>query len=348
MEPGRAERILLRVDAAGTDQREAHGAARRPRKHRKSFFLRGLVTILPAVLTLFLLVTVVQFAQSYVTKPINSVLYWLLEGNAVGWKVLARLDIDPLDVEFLDPETLPAELQATLQREGIHANAFRSDLAIEREKHLGFFRDLTGLYIKPYKLRREVKAVVHPSIGVLLSLLLIFTLGYLASGFLGRRSIAAFDRALYQVPIVRSVYPYAKQLVEFFYSDQEIEFQSAVAVPYPSDHLYTLGFVTSSGMATLHRELGGAYVSVFIPSSPMPMTGWTVFVSADRLISLPISVDEALRVTVSAGVLIPPTERVAELERSLQHLLDPQGRATGAEPTSRERPDNPERDEDAG
>ena len=160
--------------------------------------------------------------------------------------------------------------------------------------------------------------------------------------------VAAFDRALYQVPIVRSVYPYAKQLVEFFYSDQEIEFQSAVAVPYPSDHLYTLGFVTSSGMATLHRELGGAYVSVFIPSSPMPMTGWTVFVSADRLISLPISVDEALRVTVSAGVLIPPTERVAELERSLQHLLDPQGRATGAEPTSRERPDNPERDEDAG
>ncbi len=297
--------------------------AKRPRRKLrkpKNFFLRGLITILPAVLTLFILVTVVQFAQNYVTTPINSTIYWLLESNAMGWKVLESVDIDPLADEFLDTEALPQEAQEQLRNTGISSEPFQSELEILRGPEMGFFRDLHGLAINPYKLRREVRAVVHPMVGVLVSLLLVLTVGYFTSGFLGRRMIATVDRAAQNLPVIRSVYPYTKQLVEFFAAETEFDFDTVVAAPYPSEGVWAIAFVTSPGLKTVHEHLGERYVSVFVPTSPMPMTGFTVFIKEDRLIPLPITVDEALRVTVSAGVLIPAHEQVKELENSLTAL----------------------------
>jgi uncharacterized membrane protein len=306
----------------------------RPRIRKpKNFFLRGIITILPAVLTLFILVTVVQFAQNYVTTPINTTIYWLLEGNAVGWKVLKSVDVDPLAPEFLESENLPTDVQEALRNFGINSPAFEDRLEKFREPGLGFFRDLQGLAINPYKLRREVRAVVHPLVGVLVSLLLVLTLGYLTSGFLGRRMIAAVDRAAQNLPVIRSVYPYTKQLVEFFAAETEFDFDTVVAAPYPSEGVWAIAFVTSPGLRTVHKALGARYVSVFVPTSPMPMTGFTIFIREDRLIPLPLSVDEALRVTVSAGVLIPAAEQVQELEDTLEVL--------GAEMNEKESKDEP-------
>lgn len=302
---------------------EQHGVDPKPKRRRpklgkpKNFFLRGLITILPAVLTLFILVTVVQFAQNYVTTPINSTIYWLLEGNAVGWQVLDSVEIDPLADEFIDPEALPQNAQEMLRRTGISDPGFKNELSILREPKLGFFRDLNSLAINPYKLRREVRAIVHPLVGVLVSLLLVLTVGYFTSGFLGRRMIAIVDRAAQNLPVIRSVYPYTKQLVEFFAAETEFEFDTVVAAPYPSEGVWAIAFVTSPGLKTIHEELGDRYVSVFVPTSPMPMTGFTVFMKESRLIPLPLSVDEALRVTISAGVLIPASEQVKDLKASL-------------------------------
>ncbi len=291
------------------------------KKRRKSFFLRGLVTVLPPVLTIFILFTVVRFADTYVTGPINSVIYWSLEENALGWKILAKLGIDPLDPAFVDADALPDELRRSLEENGRNSDAFRRDLEIARAPHLGWFFDLEDLWIDPEKLRSEVKKDVHPLIGVLLSVLVVLTLGYFTSGFLGRRALASFDKYAHQVPIIRAVYPYTKQLVEFLLSEKELRLETVVAAPYPSPGLWSIAFVTSGGLKTIRERTGGRYVSVFVPSSPMPMTGYTVFIEADRLIPLPISVDEALRITVSAGVLIPPHENVEALEGSLLDSL---------------------------
>jgi uncharacterized membrane protein len=292
-------------------------SAARGGKRKKSFFLRGVVTVLPAVLTLFILVTVVQFAKNYVTTPINTVIYWCLEGNGVGWKILGTVGIDPLSDEFLNPEALPVELRSQLDRTGLENPAFRNGLAALHEAKTTLLRDLTALAIHPEKLRDAVKGVVHPMIGVFFSLMLVLTAGYLASGFLGRRMILGVDRAMQQVPVIRSVYPYAKQLVEFFLSDTEMEFDTVVAAPYPSEGVWAIAFVTSEGLKTVHEHLGGRYVSCFVPTSPMPMTGFTVFIEAHRLIPLPITVEEALRTTVSAGVLVPTGEMIEKLETNL-------------------------------
>ncbi|MAF65004.1 MAG: hypothetical protein CMJ84_05000 [Planctomycetes bacterium] len=312
-------------------QRRKRSATHRAQR-KKSFFLRGVVTVLPAVLTLFILVTVVQFAKSYVTTPINTVIYWCLEGNGLGWKVLRSVGIDPLSDEFLNPETLPVELRSQLDRTGLGSPAFRNGLAALHEARSTALRDLDALAIHPEKLRDAVKGVVHPMIGVFFSLLLVLTAGYLASGFFGRRMISGIDRAMQQVPVIRSVYPYAKQLVEFFLSDTEMEFDTVVAAPYPSEGVWAIAFVTSEGLKSVHEHLGGRYVSCFVPTSPMPMTGFTVFIEARRLIPLPISVEEALRTTVSAGGLIPTSEMIDQLEAGLPDAPRQEGRQAAASP----------------
>ncbi len=286
-----------------------------PKRIRKSFFLRGIITLLPVILTIVLFGLVVQVADKYVTGPINRALSWSLESNTAGWSVLRELGIDPESPEFVDEQALtPGTTLYYLARNQdlspASQEAFKAELHKLRTSDGGFFRDLDALAIHNARLRTAVTKVLPPWIGILLSVLLVLTFGYLASGFLGRRMIAGFDRALHAIPIIRSVYPYAKQLVEFFLSDSAIEFDSVVAVPYPSKGLWSLGLVTGPGLKSLQDVSESPIISVFMPTSPMPMTGYTVFVEKSQVIPLEMSVDEALRVTVSGGVIIPPAERV--------------------------------------
>jgi uncharacterized membrane protein len=289
------------------------------RRQRRGFFLRGLVVLLPAVLTIFVFTTSWNFVERNVTGPINGAIYGFLEGNGLGWTVLEGMEISPYAREYLDVDALPPELVDNItQLGGFGHDTFRVALAAWRDEHEGFFRDLDALAINREKLRTAVVAEVHPAVGIVLSGLLVLTLGYFASGFLGRGAIAAVDRAMHKIPLVRRVYPYTKQLVEFFLAENELEFDTVVAAPYPSDDVWALGFITGAGLKSLHEALGGQFVSVFIPTSPMPMTGFTVFIELSRLVPLDITVDEALRITVSAGVLVPHAQRVAALERELE------------------------------
>ncbi len=294
------------------------------RSRATAFFLRGLLVILPVVFTLAIFVVVINFVNQYVTSPINRAIYWSLEHNAVGWRVLRELRIEPYDAEYLDVRLLPLGLQHKFDREG-YSVEFADDVGRHREKSESFFRDLEELGINADRLRRDVGRNVPPVFGIALSILLVFGLGYLASGFIGRQIIQRVDRGLNRLPLVRSVYPYTKQLVEFALSDTKIEFDTVVAAPYPSKGIWAIGFVTGNALRTLRTRTGRDLVTVFIPTSPMPMTGFTIFVDAADIHPLPFTVDEALRVTVSGGVLVPPKEYVADLDR--QALADAAPRA---------------------
>lgn len=300
-------------------------AAKRERKRQKrekkkprNFFMRGLVVLLPTVLTLFIFATVVQFVNTYLTKPINNTILTLLDSNALGWQALGMMDVDPRARQFVDIEELPTALQDRIGpgRDLGPVDSPEALAAIEnhREKRYTFIRDFDKLAIDRDALRESIP--VPHWVGLVLAAVIVLFLGYLASGFLGRSLISGFDRALTRIPLVRSVYPYTKQLVDFFLSDNELEFDTVVAAPYPSEGVWAIGFVTGGGLKTVHEELEGTYLSVFIPTSPMPMTGFTVFLDAKKLIPLDITVDEALRVTVSAGVLVPESERVTDFDEA--------------------------------
>ncbi|MFT5290671.1 MAG: putative membrane protein [Planctomycetota bacterium] len=285
---------------------------KQPKRGLVGFFLRGLITLAPVLLTLVVFGLAYQMVDRYITGPINSSIYWSLEGNSLGWRALERFDIDPLDTRYFDTSNLPVHLQeeALSANQSYSSEPFQRALELHRVNHNDFFKDLEALCIQEERLRGDVQAVVHPIIGVLLSLLLVLWLGWLVGGFLGRRVVNGLDQMMHVIPVVKSVYPYTKQIVEFFFSEKDIEFDTVVGVPYPSKGIWSLAFVTGSSLKTLREETGERLVSVFIPSSPMPMTGYTVFFPFDALIPVPISVDEALRITMTGGVLVPPHEAV--------------------------------------
>lgn len=153
--------------------------------------------------------------------------------------------------------------------------------------------------------------------GFVLALALFAALGLLVHGLFGRRLWRSFEDAIGNLPVLRAIFPHAKQVSEFLFDKKHPAFQVVVAVPYPHPGVYSLGFVTSDGMRSLSEKTKGEKVSVFIPSSPVPMTGWITFVPAEDVHVLPIAVDDALRFMVSAGLILPEGEAADLGKRSL-------------------------------
>jgi uncharacterized membrane protein len=101
------------------------------------------------------------------------------------------------------------------------------------------------------------------------------------------------------------VYPYIKQLVDFLISDSDKpKFSRVVAVEYPRKGIWSVGFMTGDSLRTIEAKLPDS-VTIFIPSSPTPFTGYTITVAKCDTIALPITVEEAIRFAVSGGVLVP-------------------------------------------
>ena len=299
-----------------------HPKPARKRPIRRGFFLRGLAVVLPAVLTMFVFVTVAQFADRYIAQPTNRVIYAALDGNRLGWVLLNQLGIDPYaDGFLLEEREQSPEIQSLWEEHGgPESAAFDASLENLRQERETFFRNHRALGINPTALREAVRLKVGIWGGILIAAGLVLSVGYLASGFIGRSLIAAMDRALGNLPVVRSVYPHARQLVDFFLADNKLEFDAVVAARYPSDNTWSIGFLTGSGLTSLNEAAGESRVPVYIPSSPVPMTGYTIFLTPDQLAPLPLTVEQAFRLVVSAGVLIPEEEVVSGMGETLARL----------------------------
>ena len=146
-------------------------------------------------------------------------------------------------------------------------------------------------------------------IGIIVAILAVYIAGRLLGGFLGRRIQGRLERLLTSIPLIKQIYPYVKQVVDFLISDDKpLKFNRVVMVEYPRKGLWSVGLVTGEPMRVVQDHITGVEgpgITVFVPSSPTPFTGYTITVAKDSLIEIPISIDEALRFTISGGVLIP-------------------------------------------
>ena len=175
----------------------------------------------------------------------------------------------------------------------------------------------------------QVKAEVWDDylwwVGFVLAIAAIYFFGRFVASFIGRGIWRMIERAFFRVPILRQIYPYVKQVTDFLLSEKKLEFSRVVAVEYPRKGIWSLGLVTAPGMRTLRGSLGSDLLTVFIPSSPTPVTGYTITVRRDEVVDLPISIDEALRFSVSGGVIMPFGEQLSprEVEEARQGILPP-------------------------
>ena len=163
-----------------------------------------------------------------------------------------------------------------------------------------------------------------------LGLTLVVLLGFLARNFLGRKFVGLLEWFVTRVPVVKSIYPHAKQLVEFFFSDNKsIEFDTVAVIEYPRHGLWSIVFVTGTGLKTVQEETGKRMVTVYVPSSPAPMTGYTMIMPAEDVIQVDMTVEEAMKFVVSGGVLPPADEHVkpaSGAQYALTHTINEQVR----------------------
>ena len=146
---------------------------------------------------------------------------------------------------------------------------------------------------------------LRKALGFLLTILFIGLAGLAVGTLIGRRLWNAVEKRLTRLPLVRFVYPFIREVTDFVFTDHKVAFHSVVLVQYPRAGLWSIGFRTGAGFDALEKGVGRPLVSVFIPSSPTPMTGYVIFAPEEDLVALDISIDDAFRLIMSGGVIVP-------------------------------------------
>ena len=143
------------------------------------------------------------------------------------------------------------------------------------------------------------------AIGLVVTVVLIYLVGLAGSNILGRTIVRMMDNLALSIPLVKSIYGSARQLVETFYSTADRAFDSVVLIEYPRKGIYTVALVTAPTQGELQDRTPGRTVNVFVPTTPNPTSGVLVLARREELIFVDMSVEEALRFVVSGGIVSP-------------------------------------------
>ena len=145
-----------------------------------------------------------------------------------------------------------------------------------------------------------------PGLGVLVMLLALFATGVFATNIIGQWWLRQGDRLLHQIPIVKSIYSSVKQVSDTLFSSNGNAFREAVLAQYPRAGAWTIAFVTGRpGGEVAHHLDPAKYLSVYVPTTPNPTSGFFLMLPAADVIKLAMSVDEALKYIISMGVVAP-------------------------------------------
>jgi uncharacterized membrane protein len=149
-----------------------------------------------------------------------------------------------------------------------------------------------------------------PGLGVVFALVVLLSIGALASNIIGNRIVTWWHALLHRIPVVRSIYSGVKQVSDTLFSEKGNAFRKAVLVRWPHEHMWTIGFLTGTPAGNVLEHLqaqGGdeAFISVYVPTTPNPTGGYFVMVRQRDCVELSMSVDEALTYIVSMGVIVP-------------------------------------------
>ncbi len=263
----------------------------------KRFFLRGLAALLPTVLTIAVLFWAYEFVDKHIGQHVNRGI--ILALSHLGPPTIVNEDTDPLRYGTPVSEWLPDGRQMTREYNLIHHIALRSqDEKVVREASRRRDQALWEVAFAKYKLH---------VIGFVIAIILVYFVGYFLASFVGRTMWRMVEGLIYRLPLVRTIYPNIKQVTDFLFAERQFEFSGVVAVQYPRQGIWSLGLLTGSPMKHIQDRESRELLTVFIPSSPTPVTGYTITVAKEDVILLDVSIDDAIRFTISGGVIKPGT-----------------------------------------
>ncbi|WP_417385308.1 DUF502 domain-containing protein [Gimesia sp.] len=307
------------------------------RNHR--FFLRGLAISLPPILTLVIVIWVAGIVNDYIITPTTTTVRYCI--------AYFTDDSRPRD-QFVELENLPPLEycrkdyligKADLDKiDGIEQSA--GPRGVSRNKIIPYAWVPFGDRAVPYVDYREVakrirasdmpttamglymelattrwfKSLFHLSaVAVALTVVALYFLGRFVTARIGAWMVFKFEQnVLARLPVVSNVYSSVKQVTDFFFSERTVDYSRVVAIEYPRRGIWSLGFVTGDSMLEMTVTAGEPLVAILVPTSPMPVTGYTMSVPKSEIVDLNLTVDQAFQFCLSCGVLVPPQQRVTD------------------------------------
>ena len=148
-----------------------------------------------------------------------------------------------------------------------------------------------------------------PGLGVVIVLLTLTFIGWIAASFLGRFFHRSLDHFITQVPVIRSVYGTVKQIFETVLAQRSHAFREAVLIEYPRRGIWAIGFITGRTEGEVQNLTKEETVNVFLPTTPNPTSGFLLFLPRQDLVPLTMTVEEAIKMVISGGIVTPPDRR---------------------------------------
>lgn len=168
------------------------------------------------------------------------------------------------------------------------------------------------LLLLPEAIRPEhLLGIYIPGIGVITTLMIVFLTGLVTANIIGQRLVRFWEGVLSRIPVVKSVYYSVKQVSDTLFSSSGEAFRKALLVQYPREGIWTIAFQTGQPGGDVVNHLKGEYVSVYVPTTPNPTSGFFLMLPRKDVVELDMSVDEALRYIISMGVVSPPMRNPA-------------------------------------
>jgi len=258
---------------------------------------RGAATILPPLITFVIIIWIVTTINQYIFSPLTRAVRDLIFVATAD--IVTSSERSPeivrdgkTYVRFKGGKYVPIEVVNYIREE------------IGEDKLPATATEVYQLFIEERYLKPHL---VLPFLIAIL-VLLLYLVGKIVTVRIGRITWAQIESLFSSLPFVRSVYGAVKQVSDFILAQRSMEFSRVVAVEWPRRGMWVIGLVTSESFSQLQTKTGQEMLSVFIPTSPAPMTGFTVNVPISDTFDLGISIDQAIQFIVSCGVVVPIPE----------------------------------------
>jgi uncharacterized membrane protein len=153
-----------------------------------------------------------------------------------------------------------------------------------------------------------------PGLGIVLSVVIVLVTGMVVANLFGRTLVAMWERLLARIPFVSKIYHGVKQVMETVLSADGQSFRKVLLVEYPRKGIWTLAFQSGGSSSEIRHRLGQEVVNIFIPTTPNPTSGFFLVLPREDVIELDMSVDDGLKMIISAGVVVPKWTAVSSAE----------------------------------
>ena len=168
-----------------------------------------------------------------------------------------------------------------------------------------------------------------PGLGIILTVAVIFLVGLVTANFVGKKMVHGIEYLFAKIPLVRTIYTGAKEVVQTFIHDRPAQFRQVVLIEYPRKGIYCIAFVTGSPLGELSSKIDGDFLNIFIPTTPNPTSGFYILVRREEIIPLNITIEDAFKLIMSAGMSVPGRQIALQEENGQEGKPSPLNPKTG-------------------